>query len=150
MKRTITHIVVHCTATVEGRDHDITEVAAWHLKRGFRSVGYHYLVKLDGTVQVGRPEEQAGAHVAGHNATTIGVAYVGGLGRDAKPKDTRTAKQRDALLSLLRQLKQRYPNAVIKGHRDFSKDLNKDGVITSNEWMKACPSFNARAEYKNL
>jgi N-acetyl-anhydromuramyl-L-alanine amidase AmpD len=150
MARNITHIVLHCTATVEGRHHTIADVARWHQQRGWRSVGYHYLVQLDGTVEAGRPEHIAGAHVAGHNSTTIGVAYVGGLGRDTKPKDTRTPKQKAALLKLLRELRGRYPKSVIVGHRDFSKDLNRDGVISPNEWMKACPSFDAKGEYKTL
>jgi N-acetyl-anhydromuramyl-L-alanine amidase AmpD len=75
---------------------------------------------------------------------------VGGLGRDTKPKDTRTPKQKAALLKLLRELRGRYPKSVIVGHRDFSKDLNRDGVISPNEWMKACPSFDAKGEYKTL
>lgn len=150
MARNITDIIIHCTATVEGRDHDISEVARWHQQRRFKSIGYHYVIKLDGTRQVGRPESAVGAHVSGHNAGSIGIAYVGGLGRDAKPKDTRTAKQKAELLRLLRELRARYPKARIRGHRDFSKDLNKDGKITPNEWMKACPSFDAQSEYKHI
>jgi N-acetylmuramoyl-L-alanine amidase len=150
MGRTITHIVLHCTATIEGRDHDIAEVTQWHKARGFRTIGYHYLVKLDGTVRTGRPEASVGAHVEGYNANSIGIAYVGGLDRATKPKDTRTEKQRTSLQKLLKDLKARYPKAIILGHRDLSKDLNKDGIITPNEWMKACPCFNAKAEYKTL
>lgn len=148
--RRINKIVLHCSATVEGRDHDIVEIGQWHRKRGMKKVGYHYVVKLDGTVQVGRAESEVGAHVQGHNADSIGICYVGGLGRDTKAKDTRTPKQKAALLRLLRELKQRYPSAVITGHRDLSKDLNKDGKITPNEWMKQCPCFDAPKEYKGL
>lgn len=148
--RKITHIVVHCTATIEGRDHDIKEVAKWHAARGFKTVGYHYVIKLNGEVQVGRPEGAIGAHVKGYNAVSIGISYVGGLGLDAKPKDTRTPAQKDSMLKLLKELKGRYPKSLILGHRDLSPDLNKDGEITPNEWMKACPSFNAETEYARL
>jgi N-acetylmuramoyl-L-alanine amidase len=88
--------------------------------------------------------------VEGYNANSIGIAYVGGLDRATKPKDTRTEKQRTSLQKLLKDLKARYPKAIIMGHRDLSKDLNKDGIITPNEWMKACPCFNAKTEYKTL
>ena len=148
--RKITHVVLHCTATVEGRDHDIKEVGKWHKARGFDRIGYHYLVKLNGEVQVGRPEGAIGAHVKGYNAVSIGVCYVGGLGLDAKPKDTRTDKQKASMLKLLKELKGRYPKAVILGHRDLSPDLNKNGKVEPNEWMKACPSFHAETEYARL
>lgn len=148
--RNITHIVVHCAATIEGRNHSVQELARWHRDRGFATIGYHYVVLLDGSVSIGRPEAQVGAHVQGHNARSIGVCYIGGLGLDAQPKDTRTPAQKAALVELLRSLKARYPQAVILGHRDLSPDLNKDGKITPNEWVKACPSFDAQAEYAGL
>lgn len=138
MPRQITHIVVHCTATPEGRHHDIEEVRKWHLARGWRDIGYHALILLDGTVRQGRPEDEIGAHVAGHNAKTIGVCYVGGMSKDMKyAKDTRTPQQKEALLTLLRELKGRYPSAIIVGHHDFDKG-------------KACPSFGAKDEYADL
>lgn len=149
--RTINLIVVHCTATVEGRDHDIDDVTKWHKAKGFRTVGYHLLVKLDGTVQNGRAENQVGAHAEGFNQNSIGVCYVGGLSRtDGGPKDTRTPAQKQALESLLRNLKRRYPKARIVGHRDLSPDKDGDGTVERHEWMKACPSFNAAEEYAGL
>lgn len=149
--RSINLIVVHCTATVEGRDHDIDDVAKWHKARGFKAVGYHYLVKLDGVVEAGRPEHQVGAHVDGHNTNSIGVCYVGGLGlQDGRAKDTRTSAQKRSLESLLRDLKRRYPRAHIVGHRDLSPDKDGDGTVERHEWMKACPSFNAAEEYATL
>lgn len=138
MMRQITHIVVHCSATPEGRDIDISTIRGWHLKQGWRDVGYHYVVKLDGTVQKGRPEADVGSHVAGHNSTTIGVCYVGGCDKAMRPKDTRTDAQKAALLELLGDLKRRYPKAKIQGHRDFPKVA------------KACPSFDARGEYAHI
>lgn len=137
--RKVTHIVVHCTATPEGRAHTAADIRGWHKAKGWSDIGYHWVVRLDGTVEAGRPELQVGAHVGGHNSTTIGVVYVGGIDKNAyAPKDTRTAAQKTALLKLLKELKKRYPAAIILGHRDFP------GVA------KACPSFNARVEYANL
>lgn len=137
--RKITHIVVHCTATPEGRAHTANDIATWHKQRGWKTIGYHYVVRLDGQLEEGRPVEQVGAHVAGHNATSIGVVYVGGVDKvSLKPKDTRTAAQKNALRLLLKTLKTRHPGAVILGHRDFP------GVA------KACPSFDAKTEYASL
>lgn len=129
-------IIVHCTATPEGREVTVKEIDAWHRKAGYTGIGYHYVVHLDGTVERGRDERSIGAHTVGQNHCSIGIVYVGGCAKDMKPKDTRTATQKAALLKLLRELKQRYPAAVIYGHRDFAR--------------KACPSFDAKTEYKNL
>jgi N-acetylmuramoyl-L-alanine amidase len=137
--RDITHIVIHCTATPEGRPHTVKEVRAWHKARGFRDIGYHWLICLDGTIEPGRAEGTIGAHVEGQNAKSIGVVYVGGIDKDTfKPKDTRTPQQKAALLELLKELKTRYPKARILGHRDFPSI------------SKACPSFGAEVEYANL
>ena len=137
--RNIQHIVVHCTATPEGRYHDAKDIDRWHKARGFKSIGYHWVIRIDGTIEPGRPEPTVGAHVEGHNSYTIGVVYVGGVERDTfKPKDTRTAAQKAAMLNLLGDLKRRFPKAEILGHRDFPK-------VT-----KACPSFDAKTEYAQL
>ncbi len=148
--RKITHIVVHCTATPEGRQVRAKDIDVWHKKRGFARIGYHYVVRLDGTVELGRPLSKMGAHVLGHNRYTIGVVYVGGLSADFAPKDTRTPQQKKALKALLIELKTRFPEAEICGHRDFSKDLNHNGIIEPFEWMKVCPCFDAKNEYKDL
>jgi N-acetylmuramoyl-L-alanine amidase len=134
MKRWDTrHLVVHTTATPFGKDFSAKDIDRMHRQRGFASIGYHYLIRLDGTVEPGRPEDQVGAHVAGHNSTSIGISYVGGLGPDGKPADTRTPAQKKAMERLLLQLKVKYPRAAVLGHRDFP------GV------KKACPCFDARA-----
>ena len=135
--RVITKIIVHCTATPEGRHHNIYDVKRWHLERGFSDVGYHYLILLDGTIEPGREERTPGAHCVGRNADSIGIAYVGGCDNNMQPKDTRTIEQRRSLTFLLHTLRQKYPHAIIYGHRDFDKG-------------KACPSFDARNEYLNL
>lgn len=137
MKRKIEEIIVHCSATAEGADFGAADIDRWHRSRGFRGIGYHYVVRLDGSVETGRPIENQGAHCKGHNASSVGVCYIGGCASDGKtPKDTRTEAQRAALLRLLRRLKGYWPSARIHGHRDFA--------------VKACPSFDATVEYANL
>ena len=99
--RTINEIIVHCSATPEGRDYTIAQIRQWHLQRGFRDIGYHYVIYRDGTIHTGRPVAQAGAHCTGHNAHSIGVCYVGGVAKDNKtPKDTRTEAQKKSLANL--------------------------------------------------
>ena len=135
--RKINKIIIHCTATPEGRNHTVEDVRKWHKKRGFTDIGYHYLIDLNGHVLTGRPLELAGAHTLGHNANSIGIAYVGGMDKEMKKaKDTRTKEQKEALLLLLRSLVIKFPDATIWGHRDFEK--------------KACPSFDAAEEYKYI
>ncbi len=125
--RKIDKIILHCTATPEGREVTVADVTAWHKERGFRTIGYHYLVYLDGTVVRGRREEEIGAHCLGQNAGSIGVCYVGGLDSRGNPKDTRTAAQRVALRNLVEGLQRRYPHATLHGHNEFA--------------AKACPCF---------
>lgn len=136
--RKINYIVVHCSATPEGRDYDAKDIDIWHKKRGWSGIGYHYVVKIDGTIEPGRAEHVPGAHVYGYNRNSIGICYIGGCDKNMKPKDTRTQEQKKSLLKTLKNLKKRYPNAKIRGHRDFF------GV------RKACPSFDAKNEYKDL
>ena len=134
-KRSINEIIVHCTATPDGRPVTIREITQWHKKRGFSTIGYHYVVMLDGTVCNGRNVDTVGAHCTNHNSHSIGVCYVGGLDKVTKqPKDTRTPAQKYALTTLLKKLKALYPKAKIYGHHDFAN--------------KACPCFDAKSEYK--
>lgn len=135
-KRSINLIVVHCTATEEGKDYSVAEIRRWHLKRGFSDIGYHYLIGIDGKVHEGRNVNISGAHTAGYNAHSIGVCYVGGLDKNHKAKDTRTPAQKASLLRLLTDLKKIYPKATIHGHREYAN--------------KACPCFDALNEYKVL
>ena len=135
--RSINEIIVHCSATPEGRDFTIADITRWHKARGFRTIGYHFVIYRDGSVHAGRPLEQAGAHCLKHNKHSIGVCYIGGCATDGRtPKDTRTPEQKEALVKLLTELHNRFPHATIHGHRDFA--------------AKACPSFNATLEYKKL
>lgn len=136
-RRRMTEIIVHCTATPEGKDFTIKDITAWHKQRGFSTIGYHYVVYRDGSVHNGRDVNVAGAHCTGHNAHSIGVCYVGGLDKDGKtPKDTRTNVQKASLEILLRKLRTLYPTAKIYGHRDFAN--------------RACPSFDAKKEYAKI
>lgn len=129
MKRKITEIIIHCTATPEGRYVTADQVDLWHRHRGFRMIGYHYLILLDGTVMRGRPEDEMGAHCLGHNLQSIGVCYVGGLDKETlQPKDTRTEEQKRAMRNLVARLRRRYPGATLHGHREFA--------------AKACPCFD--------
>lgn len=150
-KRTKTDfIVVHCTATPEGKPFNRADIDKMHRQRGFVMIGYHYLILLDGTVEIGRPADTVGAHVSGINSVSVGISYVGGVTAENKAKDTRTPAQKAAMIGLLKMLRKAYPNAVIKGHRDFSKDLNRNGVIDPHERMKECPCFGAIEEYAGI
>ena len=148
--RKIKDIVIHCTATKEGVDIGFKQIDQWHKKRGWKGCGYHYIVRIDGTVEVGRPDKEQGAHVKGFNRNSIGVVYVGGLDANMRAKDTRTEEQKKELICLVENLKANYPGAKVSGHRDFSKDLNGNGIIEPFEWSKICPCFDAKKEYKNL
>ena len=133
--RKVDLVVVHCLATPEGRDVHINEVRRWHVEeRGWSDVGYHWLVTLDGSIEKGRNETKSGAHAKGYNSTSIGVAYVGGVDANMKPKDTRTDAQKMALHCLIEDIRGRYPKAEVIGHRDVSS--------------KDCPSFDAKEEFK--
>jgi N-acetylmuramoyl-L-alanine amidase len=135
--RNIKEIIVHCSATPEGRNVDVAEITKWHLARGFKTIGYHYVIYLDGSVHKGRNEDEVGAHCLNHNTISIGICYIGGLSKDGKTsKDTRTEAQKVALLELLKELKSRYPQAKIHSHRDFAQ--------------KDCPCFDATKEYASL
>ena len=148
--REIKYIVLHCSATKEGQRVTVEQIDKWHKARGFRKIGYHYLIMLDGEICKGRDLAEIGAHVAGSNANSIGICYVGGLDAAGKPKDTRTEQQKAAMFYLLQQLREQFPKAQILGHRDFSPDRNGNGIIEPWEGMKACPCFDAIKEYKNL
>ena len=135
--RSITEIIIHCTATPAGRETTVADVRRWHKARGFADIGYHYLIYIDGSVHEGRPIEKVGAHCLGHNAHSIGVCYVGGLSADGKcAEDTRTAAQKQSLRTMLRILKRHFPNVTIHGHNEFAN--------------KACPCFDAGAEYSAI
>ena len=137
--RTISLIVLHCTANRAGSTLRMADIDRYHRSLGWRGCGYHYVIPIDGTIEQGRREAQVGAHCKNHNVHSIGVAYVGGLAADGKtPQDTRTAAQKRALKWLLRNLRSRYPNALVVGHCDL--DPRKP----------CCPGFDVHKELKKL
>lgn len=125
--RKITEIIIHCSATVEGKDFTARDIDRWHRQRGFQMIGYNYIIRIDGTIEIGRPMEMVGAHCVGHNRNSIGICYIGGLSSDGKPKDTRTKEQKESLRALIEQLREEFPEVTLHGHNEFAN--------------KACPCF---------
>ena len=140
-------IIIHCSATRAEQDITAADIESWHRARGFWTIGYHYVIRLDGTIEPGRDVTLDGAHCMGWNKRAIGICYVGGLDKDGRPADTRTDAQRTALIRLVKALRLVFPGVKqVLGHRDTSPDLNGDGVISPNEYMKACPCFDVQKE----
>lgn len=135
--RRIDTVVIHCSASKDGKPKTREEIERDHKARGFRTIGYHYIVEPDGAIIVGRPEEQVGAHVEGHNAHTLGVCLIG------TKKFTQEAWA--SLKMLCESLKTRKPGIKFCGHRDFSPDINHNGSIEPSEWVKLCPNFDVKA-----
>lgn len=132
--RKIDEIIIHCSATKEGVDFRASDVDRWHRQRGFKCIGYHYFIRLDGTVEKGRDESMVGAHCQGHNAHSIGICYCGGLDKNGKAKDTRTIPQKAALWKLICDLRDKYGYIPVVGHNFYNKG-------------KACPCFQPEEEY---
>lgn len=146
-RKQVKYIVVHCSATREDLDIGKDEINEWHTLQGWIGIGYHLVIRRDGTLEFGREYDIAGAHARGYNGESIGVCLVGGLDKEGKPYDGEildafTQQQDDTLWETLASLQILYPNAVILGHRDLSPDLNGDGEITPDEYMKLCPTFD--------
>ena len=144
--RSINLAVWHCSATKEGEHYDANAIDKWHKARGFRKIGYHVVILLDGSVEFGREIWEIGAHAKGYNRNSIGICYIGGLDFEAHAKDTRTPAQRKTMKDLKKYLDYMYPGIKHVGHRDLSVDLNGDGVISKSEWMKQCPCFEVKTE----
>jgi N-acetylmuramoyl-L-alanine amidase len=135
MKRTINYIVVHCTATAHNTK--VENILKYWKKIGWKNVGYHYLIEANGKVNQLAEESQITNGVKGYNSQSIHVSYIGG-----KSEDDRTEKQKDSLKIIVRQLKDKYPNAKVQGHRDF--------LTKGKSGWKNCPQFNAIEEYNNI
>lgn len=154
MPRTITDIVIHCAATPNGKPFSREQIDAMHRQRGFQrqpvaitryqpelkhglpSIGYHWVLELDGQAKPGRHPEEIGAHVQGSNAKSLGICLIG--------TDRFSLAQWSTLRLLVSKLRQTYPAARIRGHRDFSPDMDGDGVIERHEWLKTCPGFDVQ------
>lgn len=130
--RHIDEIIIHCAATVEGKHFTVEDIDRWHKERGWKGIGYHYVIYLDGSVHKGRPDEEIGAHTVGHNKNSIGICYIGGLNSKKLPADTRTPEQKEALRNLIEELKHKYPIKKISGHYMYAN--------------KACPCFDVEKE----
>jgi N-acetyl-anhydromuramyl-L-alanine amidase AmpD len=134
--RRITLIVIHCSAVKPDQQSSAAQIDSWHRQRGFHlGIGYHYVIRRDGTLEMGRPEYMVGAHCKNHNQHSIGVCYEGGLNARGDPADTRTPQQRETLRQLINELRERYPKAIVVGHHNLNP-------------LKACPCFDAVKEFK--
>lgn len=149
--RSIKRLVIHCSASINGRAYTIADIDRWHRERGFRrseaarrafkpelaSIGYHYVIEIDGALCPGRLPDEVGAHAAGHNADSIGVCLVG--------TDAFTARQWHSLVRVIGEMGARFGQLQIVGHRDLSPDTDGDGVVERHEWLKTCPGFDVAA-----
>ena len=137
--RLITLIVIHCSAVKPDQQSSVAQIDTWHHDRGYKfGVGYHYVIRRDGSIEAGRPEWMVGAHCVNHNKYSIGVCYEGGLDARGQPADTRTAAQKASLRQLLTDLHRRYTRASIVGHHDLNP-------------QKDCPCIkNVAREYADL
>ena len=134
--RTITLIIIHCSAVRPNQTSSAAQIDQWHKKRGWKCIGYHYVIRRDGSIERGRPESMVGAHCLNHNQYSIGICYEGGLDANGKAADTRTPEQKASMRALLVELKHSYPRALIMGHNVFAN--------------KSCPCFDAAAEFADL
>jgi len=132
--RRIDYIVIHCSASPAGMDIGAAEIDRWHRQRRFREIGYHFVIRRNGVLEKGRGLSRIGAHVKGYNRNSIGICWVGGLDDNQHPQDNRTAEQITTMRTLVAQLKEIWPNAQVKGHRDFP-NVHKD-----------CPCFDVKTE----
>lgn len=147
--RKIDSIIIHCSATKVGQDFTAADIDRWHRERGFNGIGYHYVVCLDGRLERGRDISLMGAHCKGWNEHSIGICYIGGLDTNGHPADTRTNAQKRVLYQLVMDLQKEYGILQVLGHRDTSPDLNGDGVIEADEYVKACPCFDVKEFLKS-
>lgn len=134
--RIINKIIIHSTATPEDKEVSVNEITRWHTSKGWKTIGYHYVIDLRGIIHEGRKIESIGAHCMGQNTNSIGIVYVGGTNENGNAKDTRNEFQKKALIDLIKLMKSKYGDMPVYGHKDFSKT--------------ACPSFNAKEEYINI
>jgi len=136
--RDLKRIILHCAATREGQDFSVDTIREWHVNgRGWSDIGYHWVIRLDGSIEVGRPLEKSGAHTKGHNKDSVGVCYIGGCDADGKPKDTMNPEQEKAWRMIVLSLRTLYGNHItIHGHNEFAN--------------KACPSFTVKEKFADM
>lgn len=146
--RRIEYIAVHCTAGSQKQT--IADLQAEFRRKGWKNPGYHYVVDKDGKITQLLDEEKISNGVKGFNSVAVNVAYIGGIDSSGNATDNRTEAQKKALRQLLANLKKKYPDAVVQGHRDFSPDTNGNGKVDAWERIKECPCFDAKEEYRDL
>ena len=136
--RQINRIIIHCSATPEGRDIDAATIRDWHVNGNkWSDIGYHYVIKLDGTIESGRPLDISGAHTKGHNKDSIGICYIGGADADMNPKDTMTQEQEDSMRELIFSLRMVWDKTLtLHGHNEYAS--------------KACPSFKVSEKFRDI
>ena len=136
--RDLKRIILHCSATKEGQDFSVATIRDWHVKgRGWSDIGYHWVIRLDGSVELGRPLERSGAHTKGHNKDSVGVCYIGGCDADGKPKDTMNPEQEKAWRMIVLSLRTLYGDHItIHGHNEYAN--------------KACPSFIVEEKFADM
>jgi N-acetylmuramoyl-L-alanine amidase len=136
--RDLNRIILHCSATREGKDFSADTIRDWHVNgNGWRDIGYHWVIRLDGSIEVGRPLDEKGAHTKGHNKDSVGVCYIGGCDADGKPKDTMNPEQEKAWRMIVLSLRTLYGNHItIHGHNEFAN--------------KACPSFTVKEKFADM
>jgi len=135
--RDLNRIILHCSATREGKDFSADTIRDWHVNgRGWSDIGYHWVIRLDGSIEVGRPLEKSGAHTKGHNKDSVGVCYIGGCDADGKPKDTMNPEQEKAWRMIVMSLRTLYGDLTIHGHNEFAN--------------KACPSFIVKEKFADM
>lgn len=164
MSKPLKYLVLHCTATPEGRNVTAADIRRWHCAptskggRGWSKPGYTDIFHLDGTVERIAPNNED-ANVdpweitngaKGYNEISRHVVYAGGCDNNGKPKDTRTEAQRAAMARYVKDFHAKHPQVKIIGHRDLSPDKNGNGIIEPHEWTKACPSFDVAAWLKEI
>ena len=129
------NLIIHCSATEAGQYFDASDIDSWHKARGFKGIGYHYVILLDGTVEVGRKENEIGAHCLGKNDYSIGICYIGGL-VNKKATDTRTPEQLKSMIELIKRLMDKYAGIELHGHNEFAN--------------KACPCFDVMEWWRGV
>ena len=135
--RDLNRIILHCSATKEGKDFSVDTIRDWHVNgRGWSDIGYHWVIRLDGSIEVGRPLEKSGANTKGHNKDSVGVCYIGGCDADGKPKDTMNPEQEKAWRMIVLSLRTLYGDLTIHGHNEFAS--------------KACPSFIVKEKFADM
>lgn len=156
-EKEIDAIVIHCSATRAGQNIKAKDIDKMHKDRGFNQIGYHYVICLDGTVEEGRKLPMDGAHCntkgfssMSYNKHSVGICYIGGLNAKGKAEDTRTPEQKKALRELVAKICKTYNILEVIGHRDTSPDLNDDGIVQRNEFIKECPCFEVQKEFSNF